>query len=155
MATTLEKNRGRLEERSLWVVDAAELTPYLADEYGWWHIQQVGWLRRRQQRRPHLPWQMQEVTFVTSLPREHADAATLLRLLRDHWVIENRGHRVRDGGYAEDQGHGRKIGQALALARNVAISLIRHYGMSYIPDAWRIGSAQPQLLLQWLMQGEN
>jgi hypothetical protein len=155
MATTLEKNRGRIEERSLWVVDAAELTPYLAQEYGWWHIQHVGWLQRRQKRRPHLPWQTQEVTMVTRLPRAQADARTVLRLLRDHWVIENKVHRVRDGGYAEDQGHGRKIGQALAWARNVAISLIRHYGLRYIPDGWRIGSAQPQVLLQWLMQTEN
>lgn len=154
-ATTFEKNRGRLEERSVWVVDADELTPYLAQEYGWWHIHQVGWLRRRQRRRPHVPWQTQEVTFVTSLPRAQAAPHTLLRLLRDHWVIENRVHRVRDGGYAEDQGHGRKIGQALAWARNVAISLMRHHGMRYIPDGWRLGSAQPQVFLRWLMQAEN
>jgi hypothetical protein len=154
-ATTVEKNRGRLEERSIWVVDAAELRPYLAKEYGWWHIEQVGWVRRHQRRRPHLPWQTQEVTFVTSLRYDQADADTLLRLLRDHWVIENKVHRVRDGGYMEDQGHGRKIGQALAWARNVAMSLMRNHGIRYIPDGWRIGSAQPQLMLQWLTHMEN
>lgn len=77
---------------------------------------------------------MHQVTFVTSLQRDQADAGTLLRLLGDHWVIENKLHRVRDGGYAEDQGHGRKIGETLAWARTVAISLIRHHGIRYIPD---------------------
>ncbi len=32
MATTAEKNRGRVEAWSLWVVDAGERTSYLAQE---------------------------------------------------------------------------------------------------------------------------
>ena len=95
------------------------------------------------------------MTFVTSLPPAQADPNTLLRLLREHWVIENRVHQVRDGGYAEDQGHGRKIGQTLACARHVAVSVSRHHGMHSIPDTWRLESAHLHLLLQWLMSTEN
>lgn len=95
------------------------------------------------------------MTFVTSLQREQADGGTLLWRLHDHWVIENKVHRVRDGGYAEGQGHGRHIGQVRAWARNVAISLIWHHGIHYVRDAWRIASAQPQLTLRWLLQVET
>ncbi len=77
---------------------------------------------------------------------------TLLAMLRNHWVIENKVHRVRDCGYMEDKGHGRKIRQALAWARNVALSLMPHHGIRYIPDGWRIGSAQPHLMLRWVTQ---
>lgn len=149
-STTLEKNRGRVEERSLWVIEAGELRHYLAQEYGWWHVQQVGWLRRHQQRRPHLPWQTQEVTFVTSLSSQQAAPRDILRLLRDHWVVENKVHRVRDVSYGEDQGHGRKIGSLLAWARNAAISIMRRHGVKYIPEGWRFGSAHPNTVLTWL-----
>ena len=39
---------------------------------------------------------------ITSLPRKHADAKTLLRLTRGHWGIENRLHGVRDMTFGED-----------------------------------------------------
>lgn len=149
-STTLEKNRGRIEERSVWVVEAGELSQYLAQEYGWWHVQQVGWLRRRQQRRPHLPWQTHEVTFVSSLHSQQAGLRDILRLLRDHWVIENKVHLVRDVSYGEDQGHGRKSGHLLAWARNAAISIMRRHGVRYIPDGWRFGTAHPDTMLTWL-----
>ncbi len=37
-ATTIEKTRGRVEERAVWVVAADELNDYVAHEYGWWHV---------------------------------------------------------------------------------------------------------------------
>ncbi len=73
--TTLEKNRGRVAERSVWVGEAGELSQYLAQEYGWWHVQQVGWLRRRHQRRPHFPWQTQEVTLSPACGASKLDHA--------------------------------------------------------------------------------
>ena len=149
-ATTIEKNRGRVEERAVWVAAADELSAYLAHEYGWWYVQHVGGLRRGQQRRPHLPWQVQEVTFVTSLPRDQATPKDMLQLLRDHWTIENKVHYVRDVSYGEDHGHGRKSGPVLAWARNVAMSLMRSQGIRYIPDGWRFGSAHPDVVLSWM-----
>jgi hypothetical protein len=86
-ARTLEKSRGRLEERELWVTSAQELAPYLAREWGWWHVRQVGWIRRKQRRRPSQTWQEQELTFITSLPPEQVAPSELLHLLRQHWQI--------------------------------------------------------------------
>jgi hypothetical protein len=55
-----------------------------------------------------------------------------------------------DVSYGEDPMHGRRIGQALAWARNTAISLLRKERFRYIPDGWRYGSAHPQALLTWI-----
>ena len=154
-ARTQEKSRGRLEERELWVASAQELTAYLAREWGWWHVQQVGWIRRRQRRRPTQAWQEQELTFVTSLAPAQASPQDLLRLLRQHWLIENRLHYVRDVSYGEDRLHARHIAQALAWARNLAISLIRQHGFKYLPDGWRFASAHPQVVLRWLTHLEQ
>ena len=129
---------------------AGELSDYLKEEWHWFGVRQVGWVRRRQQRHLHEKWEEQTVTFVTSLAPEQASAARLLRMLRQHWVIENRVHWVRDVSYGEDRKHGRRIGQALAWARNTAISLLRREGFSYIPDGWRYGSAHQQVVLSWI-----
>ncbi len=49
-STTIEKNRRRMEERPVWIFEAGELSYYLVQKYGWWHVQQAGWLRRQQRR---------------------------------------------------------------------------------------------------------
>lgn len=155
-ASTREKSRGRLEERELWVTSAGELAAYLAHEWGWWHVQQVGWIRRRQRRRPTQAWQEQELTFVTSLTSAQATSQDLLRLLRQHWLIENRVHYVRDVSYGEDRLHARKTAQVLAWARNLAMGILRRHHFKYIPDGWRFASAHPQAVLGWLTHlGEN
>lgn len=149
-ASTREKSRGRLEERELWVTSARDLNAYLAREWGWWHVQQIGWVRRRQRRRPTQAWQEQEVTFVTSLTPAQAPPHTLLQLLRQPWLIENQVHSVRDVSYGEDPLHARKTGQVLAWARNLAMSILRRHQFKYIPDGWRFASAHPQVVLRWL-----
>ena len=138
-----------MEERALWVVDAGELAPYLAAEWGWVGVAQVAWVRRRTQRhgQEHEQW----VTVVTSQRAEQLPAAALLALVRAHWRVENRLHRVRDVTYDEDRLHGRRNGEVLAWGRNVALALIRKAGFRYLPEAFCHLSAQPDLALAWLM----
>ncbi len=146
----MEKSRGRLEIRELWIVPAQELGPYLADVWGWQDVAQVGWVRRRRQLRRTTPWTEEWVTVVTSLsPTTPPDE--ILQLVRRHWVIENRVHYVRDGSYTEDRNHGRLRGQILAWVRNTAISLFRWRGFRYIPDGRRWASAHPDRTLRWLL----
>ena len=147
----MEKSRGRLEIRELWRVSAADLGPYLADVWGWHAVQQVGWVRRRRQLRRNAPWSEEWVTIVTSLAPTVATPCDLLRLVRQHWVIENRIHYVRDGSYGEDRNHGRQRGQMLAWVRNTAMSLFRWRGFRYIPDGRRWASAHPEATLRWLL----
>jgi hypothetical protein len=79
-----------------------------------------------------------------------------LRLLREHWLIENRVHYVRDVSYGEDRLHARKTAQVLAWACNLAMGILRRHHFKYIPDGWRFASAHPQAVLAWLANlGEN
>ena len=135
----------------MWLVSAKELGPYLAAVWGWQDVQQVGWVRRRRQVRREAAWTEEWVTVVTSVAPADATPEDILRLVRQHWVIENRVHYVRDGSYGEDRNHGRQRGPLLAWVRNTAISLFRWRGFRYLPDGWRWTSAHPAATMRWLL----
>jgi predicted transposase YbfD/YdcC len=63
------------------------------------------------------------VYFITSLPPSMASPAMLLKLIRDHWSIENLLHRNRDMLLKEDASTVRKNNapQALAACRNTTL----------------------------------
>jgi predicted transposase YbfD/YdcC len=65
--------------------------------------------------------------LLTSLSRERATPADLLRLRRAHWGVENRLFCVRDVSYREDQCRVRSGAgpEALAALRNTAITILR------------------------------
>jgi hypothetical protein len=148
---TVEKSRGRLEIRELWVVAADDLEAYLAEEWGWQGVRQLGWLRRWRKRRPSDLWSVEQVTIVSSRGPERTSPAQLLGLVRGHWTIENRVHWPRDMSFHEDRLHGRAIGTMLAWLRNIALNLIRRvWPGSFIPDAWSRLSVDPRAALRWL-----
>lgn len=148
---TCEKSRGRLEIRELWVVASGELGPYLTAVWGWQDVQQLGQIRRRRQLRRGVEWTEEWVTFATSLAPAATTPHELLTLLRGHWVIENRVHRVRDVSFDEDRNHGRRGATLLAAVRNMAISLFRWRGFRYAPDGWRFASANLHETVRWLL----
>ena len=76
-ATDLTKGHGRLERRPL--TTATLLNDYL----DWPGVRQVYWLRR--ERTVAGVTAVEDVYGISSLPRERADAARLLELLREHW----------------------------------------------------------------------
>jgi len=91
---------------------------------GWPGVRQVFQVKRT--RTIHGQATSEVVYGITSLPRDRADATTLLQLTRDHWGIENRLHYVRDVTFGEDAcrvrtGH---APQNLAAIRNLAITLL-------------------------------
>ena len=63
--------------------------------------------------------------------------AEILKLNRDHWVIENKLHCVRDEFYQEDRSRIRKQNgsQIMATLRNLAITLMRDRGITNIKEA--------------------
>lgn len=152
-ARTSEKSRGRIEIRELWVVEAGELSAYLAAEWGWQDVAQIAWVRRWCQRRPSALWTVEQVTVVTSRSQETLPAHRLLALVRDHWCIENKVHWPRDMTLQEDRLHGREIGVALAWLRNITLNLIRHHLPNlYLPDAHSVLSADLHQAVRWLHQ---
>ena len=89
-----------------------------------------------------------EVTWcLTSLGPERAGPEELLELVRNHWVIENRVHYVRDFTYDEDRcrAHVRHLPRNLSCLTNAAIAIVRCNGrFSYMPEANRHDAARAQ-----------
>jgi predicted transposase YbfD/YdcC len=131
--TTVDKGHGRLDRREL------EASPSLADYLDWPGIGQV--LKRTCRRvRLRTGEMSEEVTYgITSLSWATTPAATLERLWRGHWAIENRVHYVRDVTLGEDAGHAWRgqTPQALAALRNALLNLVRGHGWTNIADAVR------------------
>ncbi|HUY23986.1 MAG TPA: hypothetical protein VMV09_01620 [Candidatus Saccharimonadales bacterium] len=96
-----------------------------------------------------------EVAFgVTSLSLEPADPARLLRLVRGHWEIENRLHRVRGVTFGEDRSQVRTAAapQSLATMRNLAIGALRLAGTYNIAEGLRWVGRDPHRALSLLAQ---
>lgn len=131
--TTVDKGHGRLDTRDL------EASPSLTDYLDWPGIGQV--LKRTCRRvRLRTGEESEEVTYgITSLSWETTRAATLERLWRGHWAIENRVHYVRDVTLGEDAGQAWRgqTPQALAALRNALLNLVRGHGWTNIADAVR------------------
>jgi hypothetical protein len=82
--------------------------------------------------------------LITSVPRDRADAATLLGWARGHWGIENRLHYVRDVTMGEDANRARSGSgpQVLAALRNLAISVMRSEAATNIAAGLRRNAAR-------------
>ena len=82
--------------------------------------------------------------FITSAPRELADAGVLLTWVRGHWSIENRSHYVRDVTLGEDASRIRKGGgpEIMAALRNATIGFLRATGATNIAETIRRNASQ-------------
>lgn len=88
-----------------------------------------------------------EVVYgITSLTRDHADAAALSVLVRGHWQVENGLHYVRDTTFKEDASHARTgtLPATLAVVRNTIIAALRLAGATNIAQArrWAAGTVE-------------
>jgi hypothetical protein len=117
----------------------------LNDYLRWPGVQQVFRVERRIVDRRTGVVQEETVYGVTSLPPERASAAVLLRIVRQHWHIEDRSHWVRDVTFDEDRSQVRtgSIPQVLAALRNLVIGLMRVAGATNIAAATRYYAARP------------
>ena len=148
----VEKGHGRIERRELWWVEAEELGAYLEQEYDWPGVRVCGRIRRYRRATEARRWEeVEEHTWISSMPVAQASPDCVMKWLRGHWGIENGVYRVRDVSYDEDRLHGRKIGYGLSSLRNGALNLIRHLGYRFVPDAWRAFAEFPERLLMALI----
>lgn len=147
-ATQPVRQRGRREERTLELT--SDLTAFLTTDSPWPEVAQVGRLTRSVATKRGVT--QQQVFVVTTLPPPLACPACLLRLLRQHWHIENGLHYVRDVTFGEDRSRLR-TGNAphiLAACRNLALTLIRRTGTSAIAAARRAFAFHPARALALL-----
>jgi len=108
-ATTVEKNRGRLETRTVTTTTATIDEQHL----DWPGAQQLIRLERHTVEKGQT---RRSTTYaITSLPRAKADAAFLLKHLRGRWHIENRCFYVLDTVLGDDASRLRMVHEASAL----------------------------------------
>ncbi len=141
MTTTSTTNRGhgRRERRDL------TLSTALADYLTWPGHQQVFELVRRRTNQRTGEVSGETIYGITSLSPSRADAAFVAARVRNHWMIENGSHYVRDVTFAEDRSQVRtgSIPQVMAAFRNTAIARLRLRGESNIARACRRLAAHP------------
>jgi predicted transposase YbfD/YdcC len=132
----VNQGHGRCERRRL------EASTRLAEHLDWPGVAQV--CRIQRWRKGHGPAEQQVTYAITSAPRAHADAATLLAWNRGHWGIENRSHYVRDVTLGEDASQIRKgsAPQVLASLRNGLLTWLRAHGAANIAAALRTNACQ-------------
>lgn len=129
VATTRDKGHGRIETRTL------RTTSILTVGSKWKGLAQGFEVTRE---RTVKGKKTVEVAYgITSLPPEKADAAALLRMLRDHWRIENELHYVRDVTLGEDACRVRMgaAPQVLAALRNAVVHLLADVDARSRPEA--------------------
>jgi predicted transposase YbfD/YdcC len=126
-----QKGHGRLETRHLMCGNAH------IEDVDWPDVQQV--VRRECERITIKSGKhTREVTYgLVSMTPQEAGAATIERLWRGHWTIENQQHYVRDVTFGEDAGHAAQGNTAhvLAALRNGLLMLFRSAHWRSIPDA--------------------
>ena len=90
--------------------------------------------------------------FITSVPRDLADASQLLVWGRGHRSIENRSHYVRDVTLGEDASRIRKGSsrEIMAALRNTAIGFLRVTGATNIAETVRRNAPQVRTLFTGL-----
>lgn len=136
---TIDYGHGRTWEiRTLTVT--TDLTAYLE----WPHLGQVLRIERRWRERG--TGQRCVHYALTSLGPSRGDPATLLRLKRGHWSIENGLHWVKDVAFGEDASliHTGQGPRVMSLLRALALNLLRLAGITAISATRRAYSRHPE-----------
>jgi predicted transposase YbfD/YdcC len=136
---TVDSGHGRLEERRL------TASPALVGYSDWPGLAQVFQVERRVTVKKSGAQRAEVVYGVTSLSPERARPEGLLRLVRQHWRIDNQVHWVRDVTFDEDRSQVRcgSIPQVMAAFRNTVRGLMRWAGERNIAATCRRFAAQP------------
>lgn len=144
---TVNAGHGRIENRFLLL---AAVTP---EQVSWPGVAQVFFLERRRYhpaKRGKEARESREIVYgITSLAVEEAGPATVLRLQRGHWSIENQVHWVLDTFFREDERRIRegRVARGVAALRRGALNLLRLLGGRSVPEAADRVKADPTLLL--------
>jgi predicted transposase YbfD/YdcC len=142
-AKTIEKQAGRLEERTITV------SSLLNDYLDWPYLEQVFKLERRYTNLTTGEVECNVQYGLTSLPAQLASPERLLEIVRSEWGIENGLHYRRDVTFQEDQTRmtNKAMGRAMAIINNLVISLLNSQGFDNYAHARRVFDACPHKAL--------
>lgn len=146
-AKTVEKQAGRLEERTL------TLSSMLNDYLDWPHIAQVFRLERRFTDLATGRVWAETQYGLTSLSARAAGPERVLTIVRSEWEIESGLHYRRDVTFEEDRTRitRKSMGHVMAIVNNLVISLLNHQGFSNHAHARRVFDAAPNKALALLL----
>lgn len=93
---------------------------------------------------------IETVYGITSLPRDRADAAKLLSIVREHWGIENKVFHVRDQTLGEDacRVRTRSAPAVFSTLRNAVINVLQVLGVKNRAAQLRTFCADPVKALE-------
>jgi predicted transposase YbfD/YdcC len=151
-ATSTDKGHGRVERRTL--TSTTALSGGKDAYLDWPHLGQCFKLVR--ERTTNGRTTTETVYGITSLTREKADAARLLKLVRCHWSVEALFH-VRDVTFGEDACRVRSgsAPYALSALRNAAFTLLEQGGVANKAAALRRHAAHPAEALALVRGGSR
>jgi len=151
-ATDIESGtHGRIEIRQIWTT--TELNDYLTFP----HVKQVFKIKRT---RFHLKSQKEttEIVYgITSRSKEEASSEDVLKIMRNHWSVENSCHYILDWAYREDHcrirtGYGPENITAL---RRFAIGVLKLKAVGSVTQKMRELSFKTRAVLDILKMTKN
>lgn len=148
---TWDKGHGRLEHRQI------TCSPDLNDWFGnqWEGIEQVFRLERTVRSLKTGAIHHETVYGLSSLSLRQAPPSRILKLVREHWAIENRLHWRRDVTLGEDACQTRTgpVPSLLAQLNSTALSLMDRLGVRNVARQARYFDANLEQAVQLLLTG--
>lgn len=140
-----EKNRGRKEMRISKVYNNFDNI-----STAWTGLQSIVEIERLVERNNK---ETREIAYYISSLSSNTKAKEFNRVIRNHWLIENSLHYVKDKTFKEDDSKIRKgsAPQNLSIIRNVAINIFRKHGYNNMAQAIRLVSDDLRKIYQMMI----
>ncbi len=121
-ARTVNKGHGRIETRQCWVLSSPDYLDYLHRRAYWQNLRTVVKIQTERVVRGKRSRQVRY--YISTLEN---DPKLILKVVRDHWQIENGLHWVLDIAFREDDSRVRKdhAPENFALVRHFALNLLK------------------------------
>jgi predicted transposase YbfD/YdcC len=139
LASTCEettRGHGRIDQRKISCIEVRESD---FSDMGFHSIRQICRIERSSADLKGNPQRSEICYAVTNALIEQASPATLLTVIRNHWLIENSSHYVRDVTFQEDSSRIRtgSAPRLMSTMRNLAIGIMRIGGEKNIAQGRR------------------
>jgi len=144
-------DHGRIEARKIWTT--TELNGYLDFP----HVGQAFVIERHCIDKKSGESSLDIAYGITSRTREQADPQHVLKVNREHWVIENSCHYIIDWNYDEDRSRIRKgYGpENITRLRRFAVGVIKSKGVRSVPQKMRQLTRNTRLVFDYLRMTGN